>query len=165
MSSFALLSSFRTFRTADNNKKHLCLQVKCPYSCTILTKFWASPQIFVKRFNIKLHENPSCRSRADKCCQATRQTRRNKEGLLMMYRKVSKNDGRLQGSYDIPTLPNLSILFCNVLISQLLVSTDCETLSLNRTTSCLAMPQNSSFNFVLPLCCLKYYRNITRNST
>lgn len=62
----AQLSSYNIFRTAINNIDVLRSLFKVPHIFgRILKKIWGFRQIFIKVSNIKLHENPSSRSRVD----------------------------------------------------------------------------------------------------
>jgi len=55
------------FNFAGNNKLYLCLHLKCPYCCPVLTKLGISWQVSIRFPNMIFHANPSSESswRAD----------------------------------------------------------------------------------------------------
>jgi len=59
MGSFALLSSYKTLSTHDNNVSVLRCSCSAQYFCSSLTEFGVSRQFFLKFPSVKFHENPS----------------------------------------------------------------------------------------------------------
>jgi len=57
-----------------SSKTYSGFHVKCPYFCTIVTKFEISQQTFSKAPTIKFHENPCTNSRANTSRQGKTQT-------------------------------------------------------------------------------------------
>jgi hypothetical protein len=72
---------WRTY-IADNNKTYSSLRVENTRClCMIITKFWASRNIFTVLSSIVLQRNPSSRSRSDICQQTERRTHMKKPVL------------------------------------------------------------------------------------